>query len=268
MKNNGVFKWKRRKSFLKILIIPLFLVITFLVVYSFSLLAFAWVNPNVAPPGGNVDLDSCSTHLDFVCNCYPEDLPVGWLECSKKKIGEECGGGKVFYHDGSGGGLIAHPTDLSASQWGCRGKSVPTVSREFGTGLANTNAIVAFHSNGANFADGLPYYGCTSGSGGTCVAKGCNSSNNGTVAAKVCSDLSSGGYDDWYLPSGYEVAMLHMNSGIIGGFVTPAYYLSSSESTSATTTFAAVYFTPNSSGWAMDQGSKATPSALRCIRSF
>ena len=49
----------------------------------------------------------------------------------------------------------------------------------------------------------------------------------GNYAAMLCDNFSSGGYDDWYLPSVEELRILYLNSNIIPGF--SGMYWSSSE---------------------------------------
>ena len=79
-----------------------------------------------------------------------------------------------------------------------------------GTGLANTNAIIASQ-------------------GGT--------AGSYTYAAGICADYSvtEGGvtYDDWYLPSKDELNKLIISKDLVGGFI-PNFYWSSSELTSDT----------------------------------
>ena len=109
-------------------------------------------------------------------------------------VGSSYQGGKVAYILVSGDpgydpaiihGLIITNSDISgAAHWGCYGTSI-TTNNIFGSGLSNTNNIVA---------------GC--GESGT--------------AAKICADLATGGFDDWYLPSIKEWEKIFPNSAAIG----------------------------------------------------
>jgi len=95
-------------------------------------------------------------------------------------IGSNHQGGLVFYNDGTGHGLVCAEYDLSAGiVWGCGGTAIGGTSTAINTGEANTNAIVA---------------GCTEAG-----------------AAKLCYDLSLNGYDDWFLPSIDELALMYTN---------------------------------------------------------
>ncbi|MCX6363693.1 MAG: DUF1566 domain-containing protein [Actinobacteria bacterium] len=101
-------------------------------------------------------------------------------------------------------GLIAASADQSS---GIAWSSVTNISvgaaahgTALGTGQANTSAIVA-------------QTGCTSG------------------AAYLCDNLVEGGYDDWYLPSSFELYKLYcfcFHAGI-GGFETASYWSSSED---------------------------------------
>jgi hypothetical protein len=124
-------------------------------------------------------------------------------------IGDTYQGGIIFYLDASGcHGLISAATDASSRvRWyaGSNG-----VTRATGDGLyageANTAIIIAAQ-----------------------VAIGDDGAN---YAAQICNDLqiTEGGvtYGDWYLPSKYELNLLHLQKTVVGGFGN-LYYWSSTE---------------------------------------
>jgi hypothetical protein len=126
-------------------------------------------------------------------------------------IGDTHQGGIVFYLDGSGGGLIAAPTDQSTgAEWGCHGTAIPGADgTAIGTGAQNTIDIV-----NAN---------CSPNTAGN------------SIAANICANLTLGGYSDWFLPSKDELNQMHLNIGQgdslglgnVGGFVTYNYWSSS-----------------------------------------
>ena len=96
-------------------------------------------------------------------------------------------------------GIIVSPVDNAVNtEWGCQNTFVGATSTAFGSGQANTTAIVN---------------GC-----GTAL-----------IAAKICDDLVLNGYSDWFLPSRDEMNKLYLNRAIIGGFSNQGYYWSSTE---------------------------------------
>ena len=122
-------------------------------------------------------------------------------------IGYSYQGGFIFYLDGSGGGLIAAPTNqASGAQWGCYGTLISGADgTAIGTGAQNTTDIEA----------GCSFYG---------------------TAADICANLVLSGYTDWFLPSRDELNLMYQNIGHgnvlglgnVGGFATN-YYWSSTE---------------------------------------
>jgi hypothetical protein len=135
-----------------------------------------------------------------------KNLPVGDVnDPPPPAIGDTYQGGIIFYLDGSGGGLIAAPSDQTNAAWGCYGQSIGGTSSALGTGAANTTAIVS----------------------------GCSET---AIAAKICEDYTDGTYSDWFLPSKDELNLMYENigqgnvSGLgnVGNFAS-TYYWSSTE---------------------------------------
>ncbi len=140
-------------------------------------------------------------------SCTQELLPQGIA------LGDSLQGGKVAYilQPGDPGydpqiqhGLIAGPSDTTEGimPWSIISEPpIGTTGTALGTGLANTESIIAIHGE-ENYA------------------------------AKYCYDLEYNGFTDWYLPSKDELDKLCKNFSFIGGFYPfkgNNYYWSSSE---------------------------------------
>jgi hypothetical protein len=98
-------------------------------------------------------------------------------------VGQNYAGGSVFYLDPSGQhGLTAYPDFFDGDQWGCEGSLIGSGAQhmEVGFGQLNTEAII-------------------------------NSCNDNYTAARACFQLTSGSYDDWFLPSVEEMRLVFSN---------------------------------------------------------
>ena len=140
--------------------------------------------------------DASATNYNVLANTDDES-------CIVLVIGDPYQGGIIFYLNGSGGGLIAAPSDQSAgAAWGCYGNSIP-VGAAIGTGAQNTIDIDA----------------------------GCSTPG---IAADICANLTLGGFNDWFLPSKDELNELYLNVGQgnalglgnVGGFANDYYWSS------------------------------------------
>jgi hypothetical protein len=106
------------------------------------------------------------------------------ISTSGHYVGEMFGGGIVFhvYKDAQGveHGLIASPYTLTfGTSWSNVTSSLIGLY-EYDDGVVNTNAII-------------------------------NQAGHSSSAAKLCDDFSSGGFNDWYLPSAYELKLIFDN---------------------------------------------------------
>ncbi len=151
---------------------------------------------------------------------------------SSHYIGQEYGGGVIFYLNEEGtGGLIAAPTDqASGAQWGCNGTLIGT-STATGAGQTNTTSILS----------------------------GCSQAG---IAARICDDLTLNGYNDWYLPSKDELNLMYQHKSVIPNLGTCSYW-SSSEGGSTYVWVHNLFY-----GFQGYDGKTATWNYLRAIRSF
>jgi len=117
-------------------------------------------------------------------------------------IGDSYGGGIIFWLDASGKhGLIAASSDQSTGiQW-------------YNGSYTNTGAILdAVYAGKANTDRIIANQG------------------TGSYAAQLCADYSvtvnNEYYDDWYLPSRYELNLLYLQKDAVGGFDVASYWSS------------------------------------------
>jgi phosphodiesterase/alkaline phosphatase D-like protein len=150
------------------------------------------------------------------------------------KIGENIFGGIIFYIDGTGlHGLVCAPSDQGSAEWGCSGTTISGADGiAIGTGSQNTTDIL----------NGCPTAG---------------------IAARLCRNYTGGGYNDWFLPSKYELRELCINKSAIGNF-TSGWYWSSSEKFSDT----AERTDPLGGVCGQDYISKAYIYYVRAVRAF
>lgn len=121
-----------------------------------------------------------------------------FAQTSDVPLGAGFRGGKVFYNDGAGNGLIAIPFDLGSYAFGCPDVDIPWLSVT--DGFSNTNDIVS-----------------------ACSVR--------PIAASVCDTLIYDNYDDWYLPALDQLAQLITYRDYAGG-ISPfsTLYASSTQS--------------------------------------
>lgn len=148
--------------------------------------------------------------LFFISNCRKEspNLPVLTNVPTPLPaiiVGQNYGGGIVFYVDGTGQhGLITDTSiQVKPVQW-FNGSFIETAAKgsKIGTGQGNTIAII-------------------------------NTQGTGMYAASICEQLEVNGYSDWFLPSKDELNILYYQkaAGLVGTFV-DNFYWSSTENSS------------------------------------
>jgi len=131
-------------------------------------------------------------------------LYVYWVKFELRDTGPA--GGLIFYDNGSFSSgwryLEAAPEDQSIEPiWGCAGTLI-TISS------ADSSAVGAGSQNTVD------------------IETGCETTD---TAADICANFSSGGYDDWFLPSTGELQPLYTNLYLmsVGGFTAGTYWSSS-----------------------------------------
>jgi len=157
-------------------------------------------------------------------------------------IGDFRDGGVVFWVDPADNthGLVSAVSSQSfGAEWGCQGTGVASTYSNIGSGAANTVAIEA-----------------------TCTTQG--------TAADLAANLSLNGYDDWFLPSRFELNEYYTNKDIVnataeanGGTTPHQFYWSSTQSTSNLGAFV-VNVTTGVSG----SSGKSTLYGVRAVRAF
>jgi len=157
-------------------------------------------------------------------------------------IGEFRDGGVVIWvdpTDNNHGLVVAVNNQSFAAPWGCQGVTVSPTYSDIGSGAANTVLIE-----------------------GICTTPG--------TAADLAANLSLNGYNDWFLPSRFELIEYYTNKVIVnaavlanGGAIPNQYHWSSTQSTSNLGAFV-VNLTTGTSG----SSSKSSAYGVRAVRAF
>lgn len=144
---------------------------------------------------------SCTKENATTKNALPQQQQTVTLKPPTTfTLGESYHGGVIFYIDNTGKhGLIAATSDQGQGiSWKSKkGGFVGSTSNAYGTGAANTAAIVAAYGAGGNYA------------------------------AALCSKYVSGSFKNWYLPSKAELTILFQNSSFVPGLSSTNYWSSS-----------------------------------------
>lgn len=153
-------------------------------------------------------------------------------------IGESFGGGVVFYvYDNGKHGLIVATEDQSTGVNWYNGSYISTNAYRDGVnaGLLNTERII--------FSQGA-----------------------GNYAAQIAANYKGGGYGDWYLPSAYELGLLHLQRTLFfTGSNVIYYYYSSNENPTNNKQVMCYRFTPTIYNSYFD---KLNTLRVRAIRAF
>jgi len=152
-------------------------------------------------------------------------------------LGQMLDYGTVAYIAPDGSGFIVSPDIASTAPWGCSGISIAgATGTAIGTGLANTNAILA-----------------------ACTTR--------PIAASVAKDYNGGGFTDWYLPSTGEWSQL-LNSAVMNWNyrTSNTYYTSTQTSATMAGSYFTNYNTPYYAG--SSKAGDAYAKTLFAIRNF
>jgi hypothetical protein len=129
-------------------------------------------------------------------------------------VGQDLGYGYCAYVNSLGHGFIVSYDIVATVTWGCRNTLITTDNGPaIGTGLANTNAILA---------------GCATR----------------PIAASVAKTYTGGGFTDWYLPSFAEMSQIYKVRTLVGnlGALNTNYFTSSEFTSNAAITVYVVNF--------------------------
>ena len=127
-----------------------------------------------------------SASLSTICLGQTSVLSVNTNNIANYTVGSVGpGGGIIFYDAGSTVNgwryMEAAPSNIQNSSWGCGNLNISGAnSTSVGSGLTNSNSIA-------------------------------NACTTVSIAAKRCLDFSLNGFDDWFLPSQGEFALIHQN---------------------------------------------------------
>ena len=156
-------------------------------------------------------------------------------------IGDTYQGGIIFYLDASGcHGLVCVSTDQSSGIRWYNGANMDTYAYGSGVGSGKGNISAMQRWQGA-----------------------------GTYASSICYNILINGYQDWYLPSDYELNLMYLNIGQgnslglgnVGGFSSSRYWSSTEHSPSV------VWYIDFSSGF-NDGDLKSKLYRVRAVRAF
>ena len=147
-----------------------------------------YLNVQIDTGGGLTDMGT----TQFMA--VPYALSAKAVKPCNLQIGDLYAGGMIFYLDGTGcHGLVTATSDISSGMVAFPIEQIfENTMSAIGAGTLNTKSIVRRFDLGGQ---------------------------EGEYAAKLCDDLILNGYDDWYLPSRYESALMFYNVG--GGMDTP-----------------------------------------------